>query len=191
MILGLPPLLFAGAVASYAAARGLFMGYPAKVVARGHLSGKEQAIVAACADAFFPKNGPIPISGTEANLVYYLDEYVAHLPSSQGVLIRLLLWFIEHGPWAFGPMRIRFTSLPLAEQHRVLDGMRTSPIYFRRVAFLSMRTMLTMGYLAHPDVMRAMRLSHSLDPFARSEVAEPPQKTADRSTFEQKEEGAR
>ena len=39
----------------------------AHVVLRArHLTRKEQAIVAACADALFPPGGPIPLSGTEA-----------------------------------------------------------------------------------------------------------------------------
>ena len=36
---------------------------------RDSSSAREQAIVAACADALFPPGGPIPVSGTEAGLV--------------------------------------------------------------------------------------------------------------------------
>ncbi len=167
-----PPLLLAGLAASGAAlAKGLFLGYPKKAYASGFLTAKEQAIVAACADTLFPAGGPIPISGTQAGLVEYFDRYVARLPEQQGVLIRLLLWFVEHGPWVFGPRPVRFTSLPERERLRVLEGMRTSPIYFRRIAFLSMRTMLTMGYLAHPTVARAMRVRAHNDPFAERGAA--------------------
>ena len=45
--------------------------------------------------------------------------------------------------------------------------MRTSPIYFRRIALLSLRTILTMGYLAHPEVARAMRMVSNDDPFGQ------------------------
>jgi hypothetical protein len=34
--------------------------------------------------------------------------------------------------------------------------MARSPIYFRRVAFLSLRTLLTMGYLANDEVLRTI-----------------------------------
>lgn len=158
------PFLLAGAAAS-AAVRGLFLGYPEKTFDDGSLGAKEQAIVAACADAFFPPGGPIPVSGTAAGLVPYFDGYVERLPKGQAILVRALLWFIEHGPWIFGPRPVRFTRLTLEQRIHVLRAMQESPIYFRRVAFLSMRTILTMGYLANPDVMRSMHMRHDADPF--------------------------
>ncbi|NUP07131.1 MAG: hypothetical protein HOW73_13835 [Polyangiaceae bacterium] len=164
--MSIPPILLAGLAAGGAAlGRGLFAGYPDRRVAHGLLSGKEEAVVAACADTFFPSGGPIPISGTQAGLVEYFEKYFARLPEGQRILVRLLVWFIEHGPWVFGPRRVRFTDLAERDRLAVLESMRTSPIYFRRVAFLSMRTMLTMGYLAHPDVARAMRMSANTSPF--------------------------
>jgi hypothetical protein len=162
------PLLVAGAAtaaASAAAVKGLFLGYPDKTIDLGALGAKEQAIVAACADAFFPPGGPIPVSGIDAGLVPYFDEYVSRLPQTQALLVRLLLWFIEHGPWVFGPKPVRFTRLSHEDRIKVLARMQDSPIYFRRVAFLSMRTILTMGYLANVDVMRAMHMRHDADPF--------------------------
>lgn len=166
-----PTVLLAGLTASGAAlAKGLFLGYPDKSFTDGFLSAKEQAIVAAFADTLFPPGGPIPISGTQAGLVAYFDRYVSGLPPQQGVLIRLLLWFVEHGPWVFGPRPVRFTSLKERDRLRVMEAMRTSPIYFRRIAFLSMRTMLTMGYLAHPEVAREMRMKANPDPFSKKEA---------------------
>ena len=153
-------------VSAAALARGLFMGYPDKAVPEGRLTRKEQAIITACADAFFPAGGRIPVSGTEARLVLYMERYVSRLPPGQARLVRLLFWFIEHGPWVFGPTRHRFSDLSLEGRIAVLESMRTSPIYFRRIAFLSMRTMLTMGYLADPRVARAMRMKANQDPFA-------------------------
>lgn len=162
--MSIPPIVLAG-IAGAALGRGLFAGYPDKRVETGLLSAKEQAILAACADTFFPPGGPIPLSGTDAGLVEYFDGYFERLPDTQRVLVRLLLFFIEHAPWVFGPRRKRFSSLPLADRLRVLEAMRTSPIYFRRIAFLSMRTMLTMGYLANPAVARAMRMKPNTAPF--------------------------
>ncbi|HTJ84285.1 MAG TPA: hypothetical protein VL400_21340, partial [Polyangiaceae bacterium] len=62
---------------------------------------------------------------------------------------------------------VRFTSLDEEGRLRVLESMRTSPIYFRRIAFLSIRTMLTMGYLANADVARAMNMTADPDPFRK------------------------
>jgi hypothetical protein len=140
--------------------RGLFFGYPRPAIAGlRNLSAKEQAIVAAVADAMFPKGGAIPLSGTEAGLVAYMDRYVGRMPNPSRALCRLLFHFLEHGPWLFGPRRKRFSRMTLEDRLAALDDMRTSSIYFRRIAFLSMRTMLTMGYLANGDVARSMRIT--------------------------------
>ena len=149
-----------------AAVRGVFLGYPEERLAKSaFLSKKEQAILAALADAFFPPGGAIPLSGTDAGLVEYFDDYARQMPPGQGTLIRLLLAFLEHAPWAFGPKHGRFSSLSLEDRIAVLDRMRTSPIYFRRISFLSMRTMLSMGYLAHPEVASRIGMTADNDPF--------------------------
>jgi hypothetical protein len=156
----------AAAGAGAAALRGLFLGYPvARLLEKPFLSRKEQAIVASLADAFFPPGGPIPLSGTDAGLVEYMDDYCKQLPVGQGRLVRLLFVFLEHAPWLFGPRRQRFSSLSLDDRIAVLERMRTSPIYFRRIAFLSMRTMLSMGYLAHPEVARRIGMTANNDPY--------------------------
>lgn len=129
------------------------------------LSRREQVIVGALADAFFPPGGAIPLSGREAGLVAYMDDYCKQLPAGQGRLVRLLFVFLEHSPWAFGPRRQRFSTLSLADRIEVLDRMRNSPIYFRRIAFLSMRTMLTMGYLADERVARRIGMVPNPDPY--------------------------
>lgn len=148
--------------------RGIALGYPPPRLARPKLfSRKEQAIVAACADALFPPGGPIPISGTEAGLVDYLDGYIGGLPPLPRLLGRLLFHSVEHGPWAFGPRRVRFTRLRPEERIRALRELYESPHYFRRVSALSMRAMMTMGYLANPRVAELMRMRADVAPFER------------------------
>lgn len=129
------------------------------------LTGREQEIVAACADALFPPDGPIPLSGTDAGLVRYIDRYVGRMPASQQRLMRLLFQAVEHSPALFGPTRARFTRLTATERVAVLEAMSRSRIYFRRVMFLSLRTMLTMGYLAHPEVARRIGVVFERAPF--------------------------
>ncbi|MEY4745153.1 MAG: hypothetical protein RL272_1098, partial [Candidatus Parcubacteria bacterium] len=73
-------------------------------------------------------------------------------PRAQRVLVRLLFLFIQLSPWLFGPRRSRFTRLSPADRIRVFEDMAVSTIYFRRVAFLSMRAIMTMGYFACPLV---------------------------------------
>ncbi len=164
------PLLFsaiAAAVAVALIARAFFLGYPRASLRGGRLNRKEQAIVSACADALFPPGGPIPVSGTEAGLVRYIDGYLGRLPRVPRILVRLLLFSFEHGPWIFGPRPARFTRLRPVERVAVLRAMARSSIYFRRVSFLSLRTMMTMGYLAHPEVQRRMKIVPDPAPFEK------------------------
>lgn len=152
-------------------ARGLFLGYPRAVLPPSALlSAKEQAIITVLADALFPPGGPIPISGTEAGLVSYVDAYVRRTPAHMRLLIRLLFLFIEHGPWIFGPRYARFTRLRPKERVASLTAMAESPIYFRHVSFLSIRTILSMGYLANPAVARRIGWVERCAPF-EGEVA--------------------
>ncbi|WP_437580396.1 gluconate 2-dehydrogenase subunit 3 family protein [Sorangium sp. So ce887] len=131
------------------------------------LSVRERAIVAACADALFPAGGPIPVSGTEAGLVEYMEHYVARTPRPLRPYMRLLFHFVELSPWVFGPRRARFTRLPQADRIAVLASMSQSCIYLRRVTFLSLRTMLSMGYLANEKVARAIGVACCATPFER------------------------
>lgn len=145
--------------------RGLRFGYAAATLPKGAvMTAKEQAIVAACADALFPRGGPIPLSGTEAGLVLYMDNNLRQLPASTRALVRLLFVFIEHGPWIFGP-RPRFTRQSQEQRIATLEAMAVSRIYVARIAFLSMRTLLSMGYLANPSVAEQIGMVARPSPF--------------------------
>jgi hypothetical protein len=111
-----------------------------------------QAMVSACADAMFPPAGPIPVSGTQAGLVAYVESYLRSLSLLRRILVRMLFLFIQLSPWLFGPRRSCFTRLRPAERIRVLKDMAVSRLYLRRISFLSMRAIMTMGYFACPLV---------------------------------------
>jgi hypothetical protein len=100
-----------------------------------------------------------------------MDRYLAGLPPTARLLGRLLFHSIEHGPWIWGPRRVRFTRLRPEERMRALREMSESSLYFRRISFLSMRAMLTMGYLAHPEVAKSMRMTIDRAPFERAASA--------------------
>lgn len=145
--------------------RALFLGYPPKLLADSVLNQHQQALIAACADAFFPPGGPIPVSGTEAGLVKYMDGYVRRMNARGRFLVGLLFVFLELSPFVFGPRLRRFSQLALGDRLAMLEQMAKSDVYFRRVAFLSMRTMLTMGYLSNPRVAATMRMAMDPAPF--------------------------
>lgn len=113
---------------------------------------REQLVVAACADTMFPPAGPISVSGTEAGLIAYVNGYLKGLPLASRFLVHLLFLFIQLSPLVFGPKHSRFTRLSPHERQMVFQDMSVSTIYFRRVAFLSVRAILTMGYFACTEV---------------------------------------
>ena len=100
-------------------ARGVFLGYPAKGVPTRNLSRKEQAILAAAADALFPPGGPIPLSGTDAGAIPYLDAYVGRVDRTQRALMRLLFQAVEHGAVAPRPAVLALHAARRGRSHRL------------------------------------------------------------------------
>lgn len=118
------------------------------------LHRRERIFITVFADTLFPKGGDIPLSGSQAELVLYTSTYLEKLPTKQRILCRMLFLFIQLSPILFGPRHVRFTHLEPRERHQFLEEMSTSSFYFRRLSFLSMRTILTLGYFAHPKVQQ-------------------------------------
>ncbi len=129
------------------------------------LDPREQALIGAVADAFFPPGGPIPVSGTEAGIVPYFDRYLERSGARTAFLMRLLILFTDLSPIAFGRQRKRFTQLERSEQIQHLFEASTSRIYFRRVSFVSLRALMTMAYLGNERVAEHLNMRHDADPF--------------------------
>ena len=130
-----------------------------------HINPREQRVLTAVADAFFPPGGPIPLSGSEAGVTAYFDRYIGRSGTRQAFLMRLLLLFMDLSPVAFGPQRQLFSRLTLEERIAHLRDAFTSRIYFRRVSFISLRALMTMAYLADDQVARHMGMCFDTDPF--------------------------
>lgn len=123
------------------------------------------ATIRAYADALFPADGPIPISGSEAGAVEYMRHYLERSQPRQRRLVQLLFVACEWGPFVLGPRRCRFTQLTRVEQQTFIAQGFASPLYLRRVIVLTMRALLTMAYFANPDVLCAIGQRHDQDPF--------------------------
>ena len=170
-LISLPSVLILIAVLAAFAIVRLFLGYPPAPLKSRRLSAREQALVLAAADTFFAQGGPIPLSGTEAGVLSYFDAYFERCPPHQQLLIRLLLLSTELGPLAFGPWPSRFTRLNSERRTRFFAEAFSSRLYFRRLSFISLRAIMTMAYLAHPEVARRMGMIPNTDPFNLSEAA--------------------
>ncbi len=153
-------------------ARDRLLGYPEPPIADSPLDAMEQAFVAAAIDAYFPPGGAIPISGAEAGLLEYCDAYLKRSVGGTRVLIHLLMLFLEMSPLAFGPRRARFSELEPADRVRFLEGALNSRIYFRRLSVTSLRTLMTMGYIACPAVSDHMGVVADTNPFGLSDSQE-------------------
>jgi len=153
------------AIVGYAAGRFL-LGYPRPTARPLLLSRPELAVVDAAAEAFFPPGGAISLSGREAGIPDFVDHYVAAVPRRLRILMRMLLFLVEHGTILFpapgglrgGGMR-RFSGLSPEQRTAVLEGWQRSSLFVRRLVFVSLRAILTMGYLASPAVLRALGLA--------------------------------
>jgi len=53
----------------------------------------------------------------------------------------------------------RFSSQDVEHRVAALDGWAESTLFFRRVVFTGLRAVLTMGYFAHPPVVRRLGLA--------------------------------
>ena len=52
------------------------------------LGSRPQALITAVADAFFPPAGPIPLSGSDAGILGYLERYLSRTEPLQRTMIR-------------------------------------------------------------------------------------------------------
>jgi hypothetical protein len=154
-------LLFAALIA--VAARRLFGGYRMPPRRLNALTAAQYATVAAASLASYPPGGAIGPSGLDARIPEHVDRFFVAQPPSQQTLMRLLFFLIEHGtllfpPEGYGGTR-RFSGLSPEQQVEYLRGWQRSRLFPRRLAFTSLRAILTMGYFADPAVLRELGLA--------------------------------
>jgi hypothetical protein len=139
------------------------------------LGGKGRAVVAAVADTLFPAGELFPLSGSAAGVVEFMEQYLGRSRPIERLLIHLLLLFTELSPLAFGPRPLPFTKLAVPERAELLRDAADSRIYFRRIAFTSLRALLTMGYLDNAQVAGRIGIKPDPNPFGLDAAGtEPP-----------------
>lgn len=159
---GMWPLLLLAVVAAATAYRVL-AGYPRPPVSLAVLAPREYATIRAAALASYPPGGAIAPSGVEAGVPEYVDRFVAAQPKETRRLMRLLFLLVEQATLVFpapgrGGFR-RFSSLDEEQQVAYLRGWQRSRLLPRRLVFVSLRAILTMGYFGDPAVLRALGLA--------------------------------
>lgn len=161
MVVGMWLVLLAG-VLGYGAYRFL-AGYPTPPIRCAALAPREYATIAAAALASYPRGGAIEPSGIDAGIPAHVDRFVAAQQPSTRLLMRLLFVLVEHATLLFpapgsGGMR-RFSALDQAQQVAYLTGWQNSRLLPRRLVFVSLRAILTMGYFGDPAVLRALGIA--------------------------------
>jgi hypothetical protein len=149
-----------------AVAMRVTFGYPTPDRLYRILFRPEVASLAAVSEAMFPPGGHIRSSGLDADLPAYIDRWMAVSQRRVRLSMHLLFFFVEHATLLFPApgrrRRRRFSSLSLEQRVAVLEAWGGSRLYLRRLIFMSLRSILTMGYFAHPPVLRQLGVA----PFA-------------------------
>jgi hypothetical protein len=159
----LEALIVFGGGAALLAARRVWAGYPPPAVPSRVLARRELGALSAAADAVFPAGGAISASGSDAEVAERTDNWLAEITVSMRVLVRLLLFLVEHATLFLpapgrGGFR-RFSSLAPEQRDAVLRGWAGSGLAPRRLVFQSLRAVLTMSYLSDPSVLRELGLA--------------------------------
>ena len=127
---------------------------PAAAGDAARLAPREYATIAAAALATYPRGGAIPPSGLDAGVPAHVDRFVAAQRPATRLLMRLLFVLVEHATLLFpAPGRDgfrRFSALDAEQQVAFLRGWQRSALLPRRLVFVSLRAILTMGYLRDP-----------------------------------------
>jgi len=139
------------------------IGYPDPRRQFRRLWRGEVALISSAAEAMYPAGGPIASSGLDADLPDYLERLMAASRLQTRILLHLLFFLVEHGTLLFptpgrGGMR-RFSSQDVEHRVAALDSWAESTLFVRRLVFTSLRAVLTMGYFAHPPVVRRLGLA--------------------------------
>jgi hypothetical protein len=138
-------------------------GYPRPGAAFRRLARREAALVAAAAEALFPRGGAVPPSGLDAGVPAWTDRWLDALPAATRLLVRCLFALVEHATLLFPAPGWdgwrRFSALDLQRRGAVLEGWRTSRFFLRRLVFTSLRAIVTQAYFADPAVLRVLGLA--------------------------------
>ena len=171
------PRLSSSSSCSLSGVRGALFVYPPPRLQGALLTAKEQAVLAACADALLPAGGPLPLSATEAGVLRYFDDMLREIPPAPSQ---------THSPpfRLFGArtmdlsLRGRLTSQSPEARVATLRSWSQSRIYFLRASFLSVRTLLAMAYLSNSEVAGQLGALPDLSPFAEEGTPDEARRTA-------------
>lgn len=118
------------------------------------LNKRQKRFLKAACEVLIPKDAPVAISGIEAGTIENLEEFLDSLPKSQRKLI----------PWLFRLLGIlaflkKFKPLYLQsskQRENFFSWLEKNKVYFFRISYYSLKTLLGLGYFANVDVMKGI-----------------------------------
>lgn len=117
------------------------------------LTEKEHAIVIALLEAFFPKGSDMP-EADAAYIIKNLDQHLAETHADLRNLFRAMLHVVEDH--SIFTRASRFTKLSLEARMEEVRAWETTPLYYKRMGFSSLKLFTGMFYFEQPDVREAM-----------------------------------
>lgn len=146
------------------------------------LTQREARVVLAIAETMFPEGDARRVSVEDARIVEYLDELFAEIEPRERVMMRSLLGLIEVQSLVFNFRRPRlFTRASPEERAKNLAGWDKSNLYYRRLVFQAVRSLMLWAYVDNPDVEQSIGVERGTSVIERLNAAgwtlSPPQET--------------
>ena len=127
------------------------------------MSEREIQIIEAVGETLFPRT-EAQVTIDDVGIVAYFDDLFATVPLRERVLLRCLLALFDLQHIVTYPRRPRrFIHATPDERTKSLQGWEQSDIYFRRMAFQAIRSLVLWAYVDSPVVAEAMGVEDGTD----------------------------
>ena len=135
------------------------------------LSEREIRIIEAVSETLFPSQ-QADVTIDDVGVVEYFDDLFATVPLRERVLLRCLLALFDLQHIVIYPRRPRrFVRATVEERTQSLQSWEQSDIYFRRMAFQAIRSLVLWAYVDSPIVAEAMGVEAGTDIIERRRKA--------------------
>lgn len=123
------------------------------------LNSEEALLIVTISGAMFPNGEEMPYSGDELQLDRFFDQLLLELGETEQKLIKFFLHFIENSAY-FSDHHGAFLDMDVNQRQEFLEGWLQHSNHLLRNAFLSIVTLLGMGYTSHPLVSPRLAIYH-------------------------------
>lgn len=117
-------------------------------------SRAEAAVAEALALTFFPRQNPIGISGIEAQVPRYLDNYLLQFSFFFRLGFSIILRVLNWAPVVLLNSCRTLKRMPEDDRERFLTRWRGSGWYLVRLGFHGLKLLFSTAYFNHPEVLQ-------------------------------------